>query len=851
MKRKLMIGGAIAASAILIITIILLTGSESVEIERLSGYSEYENYLIRKEAEKAEELGQRGIKSLDFVESFFRLERNFSLSEEELDKKLSNPVGMQLSDEFVKTLRTELIPTATKTIQSNNYEFSSAPTRDGLLHIQIQGQKLHEGSYQIDFRKNKEKFYRILINNSKIKLVLRDNDKTEEINSWDAYFPGNKKIKIGIFFSETEFFVYNYPDNIILAFTRELNYLEPGHTSYNFITKNSDKISSYVIYRINTPGEWKKLNHLLWRMNLLKKKGVRGWHWNKNYPEQRVPVTGGMSSFIQRVEMDMVTRRSILLPVGSSFSWKGEVPAGAHLDFAMGIIRRYVTFSKKIQMTLTIEPGGEKPEEMVYFFRNDRFRKEQWREYRYDLAKFGGKNCKITFSAQVSPYGGKIDRNGIFIIGNPVIHPPRKKNEKNVILVSLDTLRADHLGCYGYKRRDTSPFIDKLSGEGTLFKYAISNAPWTLPSHMSIFSSLYPAEAGYGQMESPYEEGEKNVQLYDTRLLYDINTLAEILKRNGYQTAAMTLGGPVGPHYWFDQGFEEYGSRGWYLQNAAKEIREANEWIIRNKNHKFFMFLHLFEIHHPYTHRIYKDFKKGDKIDEIIANYDSGIRYTDEQLKALIANLKNLGIYEDTVVILTSDHGENFTPDQIIEDHGNHGLTLYDSELHVPLIILGGDFKGGNVITNQVSTVDIMPTVLSQTGIKVPVDIRGVNLTAHLQKAEQRERVVFSEGVLLRPEVIVKKSLRSNTHKIIKNLPGLIDKNLPLYEFYNLEKDPQETNNIYKSGGQLFKRMMSLLEAVIENVQKRANSMVHPDSSDSESNKEIQKQLQALGYIGD
>ena len=215
-----------------------------------------------------------------------------------------------------------------------------------------------------------------------------------------------------------------------------------------------------------------------------------------------------------------------------------------------------------------------------------------WRLHTFDLSKFAGEEILIKFSV-ASPEGYQARDEDIIFLGNPVLRTPRSEDDKNILLISLDTLRPDHLGCYGY-RRDTSANIDRLAAEAVVFENAFSHCPWTLPSHSVMLSSFYPLETGSVL-------GKDHVQLTFSRLAPSITTLAEHMKDSGYSTFAVTGGGWISPTLGFSQGFESFRrireKRGEDIKNI---IKTAINQIEDNKNRKWFGFIHSYEIHEPY-----------------------------------------------------------------------------------------------------------------------------------------------------------------------------------------------------------------------------------------------------------
>ena len=331
-------------------------------------------------------------------------------------------------------------------------------------------------------------------------------------------------------------------------------------------------------------------------------------------------------------------------------------------------------------------------------------------------------------------------RKGFDFSRLPVTRAP--EGTPNVILISIDSLRADHLGCYGYPR-DTSPHIDRLAREGALFEYAIASTSWTLPSHMSMFTSLYDSLHGV-------EDSRK-------RLVIDHPLLAEVMKEAGYRTAGFYSGPLLHPGYGFVHGFEEYVNCTSYPWAGEQEIKEfvaqrrktrslakaditnpriyekVTGWMEEKMKEPFFLFIHYWDVHYDYippdpydkmfdpgyegeldvrelegNESIHADMARGD-LEHLIALYDGEIRWTDEWIGRLMEMLRTKGLLDRTLIVLTADHGEEFF------EHGakGHGKSLYDETIRVPLIVrLPGVVEAGLRISQQVRTIDIYPTVL-------------------------------------------------------------------------------------------------------------------------------------------
>ncbi len=431
----------------------------------------------------------------------------------------------------------------------------------------------------------------------------------------------------------------------------------------------------------------------------------------------------------------------------------------------------------------------------------------------------------------------------------------------NVILISLDTLRADHLSAYGYPKK-TSPNIDRWAKKSLLFKNSFSNASWTLPSHMSLMTSLYPTIHGVD---------DKSKKLSDST-----RTLAEVLKENGYKTAAFTGGTNVSKVYGIDQGFdlfkEEYDSsietpgQGWRLSHIVKSL---SFWLNANADEKFFLFLHCWDPHEPFikhkylsefessysgqlnildTHsdfiksQAYKDHEgffninlfynevintasisltEEDK-EHMVALYDNEIRFVDQYFGKLIAHLEHLDLMDKTIIILWSDHGEElFERGKIM--HGN--AMLYDEQIHVPTIVYIPGYRGPKVNSNLVQSIDIAPTILEILDIEPESSFMGIPLFSN------------KNDFIIAQHRIKWNMLRTQEFKLMT-----IDENEKNIRLYDLKEDPDETVNVFNEKPEVAEQLKTHMLWVLSQ---------RPGEKVDESNltKEDIEKLRALGYI--
>jgi hypothetical protein len=346
----------------------------------------------------------------------------------------------------------------------------------------------------------------------------------------------------------------------------------------------------------------------------------------------------------------------------------------------------------------------------------------------------------------------------------------------NVIFISIDTLRADHLGCYGYPR-DTSPELDEFSRGAVLFRKAIAQAPSTVPSHASMFTARIPAHHGASR----------------SRLLPispDVTTLAEILQRAGYRTISYNGGGQVSATFGFGRGFEVYESVA-KQDTFAQKVDAAIDWLDANPGEKFFLFLHTYEPHAPYTPdpRYVDLVDAGDdgdppfridpaplndlddirgpldpqRVRTLVRRYDGEIRSMDEAFGRLIDSLVAKDLYDNTTVVFTSDHGE------ALGEHGAvamHSHTLYDELLHVPLIVkLAGSRPASDVIEPQVRSIDIMPTLLELLGLESPAEVEGRSLVGLMDGEDLEPLAAVSQQDTSDP--MPPSSIRTEERKLI------------------------------------------------------------------------------------
>ena len=349
----------------------------------------------------------------------------------------------------------------------------------------------------------------------------------------------------------------------------------------------------------------------------------------------------------------------------------------------------------------------------------------------------------------------------------------------NVIIIGVDTLRADHLGCYGYDR-NTSPNIDRLAQDGVLFENAIAPSPWTLPSFASIFTSLYPSQHGARNSRNPMGSS--------------FPTIATIFKEHGYRTGAIINAPYLKRVYKVDRGFDTYDMPPRGGRYADGTTRDALTWIDNLAHEPFFLFIHYFDPHLPYAppapydtifdptyhgkigSRFYpkqlprvrlrnvRDLLNYSDSDwyHIEALYDGDIAFTDEAIGNLIDGLRERHLLDRTLIVFLSDHGEEFL------EHGGfeHGHSLYNELLHVPLmIVLEGRIPRGLRLRRQVRLVDVAPTILDLVGLDYDACFEGVSLVPLLDRRQGGSTNLIATGTLLPPGLAFSECILYGTEK--------------------------------------------------------------------------------------
>ncbi len=463
----------------------------------------------------------------------------------------------------------------------------------------------------------------------------------------------------------------------------------------------------------------------------------------------------------------------------------------------------------------------------------------------------------------------------------------------NVVLISADTLRFDRLNTYGYRARTTSPHLDRLAADGVVFEVAITASPWTMPAHMSLFTSLSPSAHG---MVTPLSSLQAQQQRNEVqRLPAERVTLAEALAAHGYRTAAFTGGGTMDPRIGFDQGFSLYRTAMFKMSDGS--MGEMLAWLRERRPEPFFLFWHTFETHFPYLdpsflsevapqevvreaspvlQRIgtqladegFSDPSLSEAVraltqlgllnrDACEALYTGAVRSVDRWLGVLLDALRAAGVYDDTLIVFTSDHGEEFAEHNPGIFYNSHGHSVFDELVHIPLVMkLPSSAHAGSRVAAPVRLIDVYPTVLDVLGLaRGAAAIEGESLRPlweHPERAGARTALV--EATAFDYEL---KAVRTARRKYIVGATAAtvaaqgrqhVPEDPKLRWLFDLGKDPKETANLLTppvpdalaAEAELFQRMLRALVPLSLGVTDRTRL-----------DDETVERLRALGYVAD
>jgi len=401
----------------------------------------------------------------------------------------------------------------------------------------------------------------------------------------------------------------------------------------------------------------------------------------------------------------------------------------------------------------------------------------------------------------------------------------------NVILITLDTTRADHLACYGCSRVKT-PNLDSLARRGVLFEQAATNSPLTLPAHCSILTGMYPTYHGV-RINGNTALNEKQT------------TIAEVFSAQGYQCGAFIGAFVLDGRWGLRQGFQHYDDQFdlkkykhldlGAVQRPGNEVMDvALDWLEEKKDSPFLAWIHLYDPHTPYEPPEPYRSEYGPKGPAGL--YDGEIAFMDEQIGRCLSWLENNGLDRSTILILVGDHGEGLGS----HGEGTHGYFIYDYAIHVPLIIVTPfeDLQGVRV-PSQVRIVDIFPTLMEIAVVASPTETHGRSLLP-LMFRPQKEEDGFAYAESMSPNIQFGwssiHSLRTTQYKYIDT---------PKAELYDLTLDSDEQTNLLQQYPDIAREMKDTLDLLMEETTRGA-----PTPQAANLDKETMEKLSALGYIG-
>lgn len=402
---------------------------------------------------------------------------------------------------------------------------------------------------------------------------------------------------------------------------------------------------------------------------------------------------------------------------------------------------------------------------------------------------------------------------------------PQGADPPNIILITIDTLRADHVGCYG-DRSAATPNIDALARTGARFTHAYTPVPITLPAHASLLTGTFPMATGMHDFTT-------------NKLPSSAVTLTKVLRDNGFTTAAFIASAVLDSRFGLNQGFDTYydyfdfrqlrrSNFGQLERRGDVVVDEALSWLKLNPRQPFFLWVHLYDPHHPYTppEPYASRFRASP--------YDGEIAFADAQVGRLFAYLQERRIYENALIVLASDHGEG------LGEHGEktHGFFIYNSTLHVPLI-----FKipgaAPRVVEEDVSLVDVMPTILQALKLRIPSAVQGRSLMSPiLGRSSGASSNLYAETYLplLHFHWSQLRALQSRGWKYIE---------APKPELYEVRNDPGERKNLLAGRGARAREMRERLHGLM----RRYTPAAGPEVGQVLTDPALYDRLRALGYV--
>ena len=439
-------------------------------------------------------------------------------------------------------------------------------------------------------------------------------------------------------------------------------------------------------------------------------------------------------------------RDALFAPAPSDLVFDLQIPAGAVFRFSYGLAL-WSRLGDRADFSVSVELPGEAPRELFNetVEIGDQAQGWYWREASVDLSEFAGRQIALGLHTRTST------RRGYGLWGSPVIARPAADNEPpSIVLIAVDTLRADRLPGYGADDIST-PALDRLAAEGVLFEQTIAQSNWTLPSFVSIFTGVLPSRHGAVTIRTALSSG--------------FVTLTEYLRAAGWSTHAILYKAAL-QDIQLDQGFDRYFNHPRNLMTAEMSLHKARQWLSEHADSRFFLFLHFNDPHQPFSHsdeflsdksratmeelglelpwlvaskrasqvrepggrgnktrcrKCEKQNRLRPKVKELsIVLYGDEIEYVDDRIGQFLDDLRERDLYDNTIIAFVSDHGESYWEHGEVHGHGNKCPCYYDEQIRVPLIIKPASrtrFEKGKRVATQVRAFDLMPTLLEFAGL--------------------------------------------------------------------------------------------------------------------------------------
>lgn len=553
------------------------------------------------------------------------------------------------------------------------------------------------------------------------------------------------------------------------------------------------------------------------------------------------------ASLVQEVQVGGTARRAVAVRRPTTLSWYVQVPERGSLGFGVGAEGESPA---EARAKVFVTPEGGEPAQVYSGTVGG-----EWHDEVASLERWAGQIVRVDFRIEGAGEG-RVGWSNASILVEPPEEPESDEPAKNVVVLLIDTLRASKLRAFNPRSPVQTPALDRIAEAGAVFERAQSPENWTKPSCASILTGLYPATHGVKTTEA---------RLPDAAL-----TLPEHLKANGFATGSFIANGYVSDRFGFDQGWDHYTNfiRESKNTDASSVLEEAADWIEQNKDRRFFAYVQTIDPHVPYdppaeflqmydrrdytgqvqprmTPELLEQAKKGEVTFDasdtrrLEALHDGEITQHDHEMGRFIERLQELGVWEDTLFVITSDHGEEFN------EHGSwgHGHSVYQELINVPLVFhMPGRVPAGTRISDAVSTVDIPGTVLAYAGVDpMPAD-EGVDLMPFMQGHRPAVPSVAFSDFLDDRRVIV-----AGNWKLILN--GINA------SFFDLGSDPGEQREVDRSQHPVAVRYLRIMLGQflgatdrrnwLDAEQQRTDTL---ETEDAQMDDTIRDQLRALGY---